>query len=38
VYVTDKSKLTDTVEDVVGDSGDDAVNKFDVVSVHSNSP
>ena len=38
VYVTDESKLTDTVEDVVGDSGDDAVNKLDVVSVHNNSP
>jgi hypothetical protein len=34
VYVTDKPKLTDTVEDVVGDSGDDAVDELDVVSVH----
>jgi hypothetical protein len=38
VYVTNKSKLTDAVKDVVSDSGDDAVNKFDVVGVHSNSP
>jgi hypothetical protein len=38
VYVTDNPKLTDAVKDVVSDSGDDAVNKFDVVGVHSNSP